>query len=78
MKARLEIPEEMEALIGEELESFTGLVSFEKSMPGLTDIYQIIPAKGGRSPETQRMCGSGSPKRCPIGTGLYCLGITSK
>lgn len=52
MKARLEIPEEMEALIGEELESFTGLVSFEKSMPGLTDIYQIIPAKGGRSPET--------------------------
>ena len=42
----------MEALIGEELESFTGLVSFEKSMPGLTDIYQIIPAKGGRSPET--------------------------
>ena len=52
VKARLEIPEEMEALIGEELESFTGLVSFEKSMPGLTDIYQIIPAKGGRSPET--------------------------
>ena len=44
--------EEMEALISEELESFTGLVSFEKSMPGLTDIYQIIPAKGGRSPET--------------------------
>ena len=52
MKARLEIPEEMEALISEELESFTGLVSFEKSMPGLTDIYQIIPAKGGRLPET--------------------------
>ena len=42
----------MEALISEELESFTGLVSFEKSMPGLTDIYQIIPAKGGRLPET--------------------------
>ena len=52
VKARLEIPEEMEALISEELESFTGLVSFEKSMPGLTDIYQIIPAKGGRLPET--------------------------
>lgn len=52
IKARLEIPEEMEALIDEPLENFTGLVSFEKSMPGLTDIYQIIPAKGGRSPET--------------------------
>lgn len=52
VKARLEIPEKMEALISEELESFTGLVSFEKSMPGLTDIYQIIPAKGGRSQET--------------------------
>ena len=78
VKARLEIPEEMEALIGEELESFTGLVSFEKSMPGLTDIYQIIPAKGGRSPETPEDMRLRITKRCPIGTGLYCLGITSK
>lgn len=52
IKARLEIPEEQEMLIGETLENFTGPVSFEKSQNGLTDIYQIIPAKGGRAPET--------------------------
>lgn len=78
VKARLEIPEEMEALIGEELESFTGLVSFEKSMPGLTDIYQIIPAKGGRSPETPEDMRLRITQEMSHRNRLYCLGITSK
>lgn len=57
VKARLEIPEEMEALIGEELESFTGLVSFEKSMRDLRIFTRSYPLKEDVRRKRQRICG---------------------
>lgn len=52
IEALLEVTKETGNIPSETLETFSGKASFEKTTPGLTDVYQIIPCRGGRPPET--------------------------
>lgn len=53
VKGVLEIEGELTKEWFEEISRFTGKFEFERTPPGLTEVYQILPCKGGKAQETK-------------------------
>lgn len=53
VKALLDTEEELTKERFEAISRFTGKFEFEKTPPELTDVYQVLPCKGGKAQETK-------------------------